>query len=544
MLRVLRWSVLVAGAGVWAGVLVGAQAMDTIYTYVRLSPTQYQHVIHDIFGRDIVVPANAVEPGVRDRGLLALGGRKLALSGAELERYNLVAWQIAAQVVDPARRATLIGCTPAAADAPDEACAAGFLGRVGPLLLRRPLTDDELRRYVDTARAATEALDDFYAGLEAALGRMLVAADFLFRTESSTPDPAAPERLRLDAYSRAARLSFLLWDSSPDAELLAAAGSRALMTEAGLREQVDRLLASPRLERGVRAFFSDMYEFDKFETLLIDSETFPEFIPSVEADAREQTLRTIADHLLNRNGDYRDLLVTRDTFLTPALAALYAVPLARSQELGGAVPWTPYRFPDGTPYMGVLSHVSFLSLHGHPGASSPTLRGKALREKFLCQTIPPPPADVDFSAIEDSSTHRTVRERLDAHRTNRACASCHRMMDPIGLAFEGFDAASRHRTTENGAPIDTSGELNGQTFTTASELAVILRNEPAVTSCVVDRAFSYGTQRMPTKEERGWLTALATDLRGSGVTWRALMRRLALEPDFHTIPAADVRAER
>jgi hypothetical protein len=542
MLRAFRLTALLAGVS--CCVLVVAQAAETTYTYVRLSPTQYPHIIHDIFGPDIEVPANAVEPGVRDRGLLAIGGRKLALSSAELERYDLVAWEIAAQVVDPSRRATLIGCTPQSQDAPDEACAAQFLGTVGPLLLRRPLQDDELRRYLDTARAAAATLHDFYAGLEAALGRMLVAPSFLFRTESSEPDPANPQTLRLDAYSRATRLSFLLWDSSPDAELLAAAASGELLTDAGLGRQVDRLLASPRLERGMRAFFSDMYEFDKFETLLIDSETFPEFIPTVEADAREQTLRTIVDHLLNKNGDYRDLLVTRDTFLTPALAALYAVPLARSQELGGAVPWTRYRFPENTPYVGVLSHVSFLSLHGHPGASSPTLRGKALREKFLCQTIPPPPADVDFSALEDTSKAKTVRGRLEVHRSNRVCASCHRMMDPIGLAFEGFDAASRPRTTENGAPIDTSGEFDGKIFKTAAELTAILRDAPAVTSCVVDRAFSYGTQRPPTKEEREWLTALASDLRTNGVTWRVLMRRIAQRPDFYTLPAADARAER
>lgn len=541
MLRVFRLRALLAV--VFCGVLVVAHATEGTYTYVRLSPTQYPHIIQDIFGPDIEVPANAVEPGVRDRGLLALGGRKLAVSGAEFERYVLVAREIAAQVMDPARRATFIRCTPMAHDAPDKACAAQFLGRVGPLLLRRPLRDDELRLYVETASASTETLRDFYAGLGAALGRMLVAPDFLFRVESSEPDPGNPATLRLDAYSRATRLSFMLWDSSPDAELLAAAGSGELLTEAGLRRQVDRLLASPRLERGVRAFFSDMYEFDKFETLLIDAETFPEFIKNVEADAREQTLRTIVDHLLNKNGDYRDLLVTRDTFLTPALAALYAVPLARSQELGGAVPWTRYRFPEDTPYVGLLSHVSFLSLHVHPGSSSPTLRGKAVREKFLCQAIPPPPPNVDFSALQDTSTFKTVRERLTKHRNNPVCASCHRLMDPIGLAFEGFDAASRTRTMENGARIDTSGEFSGQKFETAAELAAILRDAPVVTSCVVDRAFSYGTQRLPTKEERGWLTALAADLRSQGVTWRELMRHIAVRPDFYTIPA-EVRAER
>jgi hypothetical protein len=171
------------------------------------------------------------------------------------------------------------------------------------------------------------------------------------------------------------------------------------------------------------------------------------------------------------------------------------------------------------------------------------LRGKALREKFLCQAIPPPPPNVDFSALEDASTLKTVRERLTKHRSNPACASCHRLMDPIGLAFESFDAASRPRATENGSSIDTSGDFNGQGFKTAAELSAILRDAPAITSCVVDRAFSYGTQRLPTVEERKWLTSLASDLRTTGVTWRELIARIAQQPDFYSMPAGPAPTE-
>ena len=503
---------------------------------VRLTPAQYEHSIHDIFGESIQVDSGIVAPGGRENGLLALGARKLTLSAAALERYESLARQVAVQVTDDRHRATLIPCTPEAETAPDPACAAQFLSRAGRFLFRRLVTDSEVQSYVAMAGSAAQTLDDFYAGLRAALVGMLVAPDFLFRVERTEQDPAQPDTYRLDGYSRASRLSFFLWDTTPDAELLAAAESGALESTLGLHRQIDRLLSSPRIEDGLRAFFSDMLGFDGFATLSVDASLYPKFTKHVADDAREQTLLTIAHHLLDKNADYRDLFVTRDTFLTPALAALYGVPLPRSQELGGAVPWVPYRFPEGDPHVGLLTQVSFLSLHSHPGITSPTLRGKAVRENILCQRVPPPPGDVDFSIVQDTTNpaFRTVRQRLTEHRQNPTCAACHQMTDPIGLTLEVFDTSGVYRTTENGAPIDTSGTFRRQPYADVAELAEILRDDPALTSCLVNRAFSYGTARMPSDEEFGWLVDTRAELVQAEVTWRDLMRRITRNPDFYT----------
>ncbi len=429
MRRIVRLPALLAALVV--GVSAAPGAAEEL-TFVRLTPAQYQRAIHDVFGPSIRVDEGGAVLGVRDRGLLAVGARRSTLTAAEVERYEALAQQIAAQVTDPARRATLIGCRPAAAGAPDDACAARFVERAGRFLFRRPLTGGETGLYVAVARSAAETLGDYYAGLRAALAGMLVAPEFLFRVERSEPDPADPGRLRLDAWSRASRLSFFLWDSAPDHLLLDAAESGELLTPDGLDRQVERLLASPRAGQGVRAFFSDLLELDRFATLSIDSSLFPRFTKNVEDDAREQTLRTVVDHLLNRNRDYRDLFVTRDTFLTPPLAAIYGAPLPRSQELGGAVPWVPYRFAEGSSHVGLLGQVSFLALHSHPGRSSPTLRGQAVQQIFLCRTVPPPPPDVDFSLLQDTYNpdYRTTRDRLAEHRRNPACASCHNLTDP------------------------------------------------------------------------------------------------------------------
>ncbi len=136
----------------------------------------------------------------------------------------------------------------------------------------------------------------------------------------------------------------------------------------------------------------------------IDTTLYPKFTKNVEDEAREQTLRTIADHLLEQGVDYRDLFDSRKTFLTPALAALYGVPISIRQEMGGLVPWVPYEYPEDHIRVGLLGQATFLSLFSHPGASSPTLRGKAVREHLLCQTIPPPPGTKKLASKTTTAT--------------------------------------------------------------------------------------------------------------------------------------------
>jgi Protein of unknown function (DUF1592)/Protein of unknown function (DUF1588)/Protein of unknown function (DUF1595)/Protein of unknown function (DUF1585)/Protein of unknown function (DUF1587) len=516
-----------------------AQPEGSLYL-VRLTPAQYERSIRDIFGSSIQIDVNKAAPGFRDEGLLALGTRRLTITSAEMQQYEKLAQDVATQVVQPNRRATLLGCKPVSEKVADEKCAGAFLQKVGLHLFRRPLTADELQPFVATHSQAAQQLGSFDAGVRAALARMLVAPEFLFRVEFSEPDPSRTGTQRLDAWSTASRLSFFLWDSVPDAELFAAAQSGEILTAAGIKRQVERMLISPRVEGGLRAFFSDMLGFDGFATLSVDSTLYPRFTKNVLEDADEQTLRTIVDQLLVRNNSYGDLFTTRETFLTPSLAALYGVPLPRSQELGGAVPWVPYKFADSDPRIGILSQASFLSLNSHPGTSSPTLRGKAVREKLLCQKVPPPPGNVDFSLVQDlnNPAFKTARQRLTAHSTEAMCAGCHKITDPMGLALEQFDTASGFRTKERGEPIDATGSLNGKNFDGIVQMAQVLREQPGTTSCVINRAYSYGTQRKPTADERKWLANLQKELGNDGVRWRELMRRVTLGPDFFAVPAA------
>ena len=496
----------------------------------RLTQKQYEQTIADLFGHDIVV-GGPFEPDVREAGLLAVGAGQVSVAASGVEQYNKMGRNIAAQVVDEKNRAVLVGCTPASVNKPDEACAKQFLDRVGKFLYRRPLSDSELNNRVAAANEAAKLRGNFYLGLQTSLATLLVSPQFLFVQEATVTDKSGTERL--DAYSKASRLSFFLWNNAPDDELLAAAAKGDLDTQKGLSKQVDRMIASPRLEDGIRAFFTDMLEFERYETLSKDSTLYPKFNFKVGEEEQEQTLRTIVDHLITRNADYRDLFTTRNTFLTRTLAAIYEVPL---KSVNGG--WQPYEFAPDSGHTGILTQASFVSLHSHPGRTSPTLRGKALREALLCQKVPDPPGNVNFAIVQDTNNpnYKTVRQRLTAHATEAMCTGCHKIMDPMGLALENFDTVGGYRKNENGVKIDASGELDGVKFTDAVSLGKALHDNPSTSSCIVNRIYSYGVGRKPTKSETEWLkTTALKNFEADGYKVPMLLKRIATSDTFFRI---------
>jgi hypothetical protein len=504
----------------------------------RLTPDQYRTIIADVFGPEIQLGAR-FEPEVRIDGLLAIGAGKVSVTPAGMEQYDVMADTIAAQVTDERRRDLLIPCRPADAGAPDDACAGKFLTKVGRLLFRRPMKQEETKAYVGAARAAAETLHDFYRGLSMSLAAMLESPQFLFRHATLEPDPDRPGSFRLDAYSAASQLSFFLWNTGPDAELLDAAERGDLYSRRGLKKQVERMIASPRVESSVRAFFSDMFSFDGFETLAKDSTIYPYFSSQVAEDAAEQTLRTLVDVLLTQRGDYRSIFTTRKTYMTQALAAVYAVPLPHAGFNGSPDAWQEFEFPEKDPRAGILSQVSFVALHSPAGRGSATLRGKALREIMLCQKVPPPPPNVMFTLVEDTSNPqlKTARSRLSAHSTNPTCAGCHKIMDPVGLSFENFDGSGAYRTAENGVKIDASGQLDGVEFKDALGLGQAVHDNRATTACLVDRMTAFALGRAPAGGERAWLADLKEHFADDGYIVPDLMKSIAMSEEFYRAAA-------
>jgi hypothetical protein len=492
-----------------------------------LTEAQYLNTLAYVFGPDVKTEPH-FPPAQRSDGLLALGSARAGVSGSQLELYQKAGATVAGLIINPERRGYLMTCKPASDKAADRVCASQFLGYAGRLLNRRPLTPAELARFVDSASTSADQLKDFYAGLGIALEAMLVSPNVIFIAEKSEPDPQHPGQLRLDAYSLATRLSLFLWNAAPDDAVLKAAESGEILTPKGRARVIKMMLASPRLETGMRAFFDDMFGFDDFNTLAKDPKIYPTFTGVTAQDAREETLRTVIDQLLTKNGDYRDLFTTRDTFISPALAAQYRLPAPPN--------WTPYEFPDGSPRAGILTQISFLSVHSHPGRSSPTLRGKALREILLCQPVPPPPPNVDFSAVENpNSPVKTARERINIHQKNPACAGCHKIMDPMGLALENFDGTGRYRDTEKGAQIDTSGSLDGKAFQDVVGLGKVLHDHPQLTSCLVKRAYSYGTGGPTRPDDKEKLDYFNARFAEQGYKLPDLLRTITLSSAFSSI---------
>ncbi len=511
-----------------------APAADRETVMRRLTPEQYQAIIADIFGSSIVV-GGRFEPGFRIDGLQEVGASKANISPTGMEQYDIMARSIASQVVDESRHDLLVHCQPRSTDAPDDQCAAQFLSEVGKLLFRGPLSDRELRMHVRSAQEGATTLKSFYNGLGLSLAAMLSEPQFLFRRETLEPDPAHPDQLRLDAFSKASRLSFFLWNAGPDRALFEAARTGELNTASGLNRQVERMIASPRLEAGVRAFFSDIMRFEDFADVSKDGTIYPKFSTQVAEDAQEQTLRTIINVLLTERLDYREIFTTKKMYLTRLLAAINQVPFAARIPNGSPDKWLPYEFAADDPRAGVLMQTSFVTLHSHPGRSSPTLRGKALREIFLCQKVPEPPGDVNFIIVQDTSNpaYKTARERLQAHATEPVCAGCHKITDPIGLALENFDGGGGYRTAENGVTLDTSGELDGIKFTNGGELGQAVYQTPATTSCLVDRMTAYALGRTPTRMDVAWVAPLKEAFAKDGYVVPELMRRIATSLEFY-----------
>lgn len=538
---------LLLGAALGAFALVATGAASVFYVAVHAEPgepggppamrlisaDQYRNTVHQVFGDDVQVDASFPELQ-RQEGLVALGAVSATMTPSALDQFDRAARSVAAQALDPAHRVTLVSCRPRNPAGADTACATRFFTDVGQLLYRRPLTLAELKLQVGIADAAAQARGDFYEGLSYSLAGLLSSPKFLYITEVAEADPKHSGRYQLDAYSKASRLSLFLWNALPDAELLDAARRGELSSKHGLDAQVDRMLASPRLEDGVRGFFGDLLQLQDFEIVSKDPVIYPAFTFAASQDVHEQALRQITDHLLTRRGDYRDLFTTNHTFVSRELGPIYKTKV--SSQAGDE--WVPFT-ADKAQSAGVVTTLSFLASHSHPGRSSPTLRGRAIREIFLCQKLPDPPPTVNFTVFENLSSKLTARDRLKAHVTDQTCAGCHKMTDPLGLGFETYDGAGQPRTREHDALIDTKGEFDGKAFSGAADVGRALHDHPALTSCLTRRVYAYGAGRNPGPSDRRWLAWANRRFASSGYRLPGLLKQFAESRGFYAVSAPE-----
>ena len=351
----------------------------------------------------------------------------------------------------PGRR-KIFSCLPANA-AEEDPCARSILSRLARQAYRRPVEAADLSALLAIYQAGRGA-GGFEHGIEQALRALLVAPAFLFRLENDPPGIAPATPYPLGAVELASRLSFFLWSSLPDEELLRLAENGRLREPQTLAAQARRLLADRRAQALVENFAGQWLELRNVDRVKPDSGLFPEFDGALRFAMRRETELFFA-HVLNENRSVLELLDARYTFLNESLAKHYGLQGVYGPQFR-KVPLT------GAQRGGLLGHGSILTVTSYPNRTSVVIRGKWILENLFGMPPPPPPPDVpELEEAGESGKRHTLRERMALHSQSPACASCHVRMDPIGFALENYDAVGRWRTEDGGQPIDASGELPG-----------------------------------------------------------------------------------
>jgi hypothetical protein len=499
----------------------------------RLTRAQLANSIRDLLGPQVVVGSD-IDPDLVAELFTTVGASQVSTSSLGVQRYEAMALDAVHQAfVEPEARAELVGCDPTL----DDGCAAEFLAAFGRRAWRRPLDGDELGRYVALAHDA--APDDPWLGLELATANLLQSPSFLYIVEIGEPDPDAPERQRYTDWEMAGRLAAFVWASAPDDALLDAAAEGSLQTREGIATQVDRMLADPRATNALAAFFEELLLLEMADHMSKDPELYPEATPELFAAMRGEVERVIAKLVLEDDADLRDLFDTRQTFVNAELAALYGLP-DPDPALMDAEGFAPAIIPDDWERMGILGSALFLAGNASVQETSPTHRGLFLQLRLRCHPLPPAPADVETELPPPGDgEHVTMRERLQEHADNPACAGCHDQVDPIGLSLERFDALGRHRDDDQGLPLDVSGQLDGNAFEGLQGLATVLRDDPGTMSCMARQAYRFAIGHSDGPNEIEILSALTEGFEASGHRFGALVRELVLTDGFRYLGTAE-----
>jgi hypothetical protein len=495
----------------------------------RLTASQYRHALVDLLGPDL--PPTPVEGDTNPYLFYSIGATTTTLSELGTQMYEEAADAVTHVVFDdPARRVALVGCEPVA---PADGCIAGFLTQFGRRAFRRPLTEAEHQRWL--AMAGELSQPDAWEGVRLAVAGMLQSPWFLYRVEIGAPDPDDPSRLRYSGYEMASRMAFLVWDSIPDDALLAAAERGDLDDAEGIRTEVLRMLEDERASESIRAFFAQYLDLGRLDGLTRDPALFPSFTATMPDSMRTEAELVVDDVVFRERGDVRTIFSTRRTFVNDELALLYGVDAPGA----GPITFVPVEFPEDGARAGLLTFGAFLTMNARQLQTSPTLRGRYLRERVLCQAVPDPPPDVDTDLEPPDGEPKTVREQLEQHRENPACAACHAFIDPPGLLFENFDASGVYRTEDMGLPIDASGDLDGVQLANARELADVLADDERIGICIVQQLFRHAQGRLDTPEELPVIQHLAERFAAVDYRFDELLVELAVHPGFRTAIAQE-----
>lgn len=423
-----------------------------------------------------------------------------------------------------ASRKKILVCDPKSG----QACVTKIASTLARRAYRRPVTKAETASLMRLVALSKQNGDGIEQGIQLALQAMLVSPNFLFRIEHDA-DPTDPAKIhRVSDLELASRLSYFLWSSTPDEELLQLAETRKLHDPAILDAQVKRMLADQRSSALAENFAGQWLEIRNLDSIKPDPDRYLAWGPELKNAMKTET-RLFFDHVLRENCPISDFLDARYTFLNDRLAKFYGIPGITGAEFRQVELATDQRG-------GILTHASVLTVSSYPTRTSPTIRGKYVLNNILGTPPPPPPPDVPALDASKVGSEVSLRKQLEEHRNNPACASCHAKMDVLGFGLENYNGIGKWRTRDGKFPIDSGGTLpGGKSFVTPAEMRSILRSQlPDFARCVTEKMMVYALGRGLQPYDRPAVNAIDTKLKANDYRFQDLIYETVHSLPFHS----------
>ncbi len=498
--------------------------------FPRLTHLQWENTVRDLLRLDSAPGlASAFVPDPPN-GAFDNDGARLTVGTALGADYQRAAEALARQIArTPAALARIV---PAELPSELEPRARGFLEKFGRRADRRPLTAAEVDGYValfTQGRELTGESDAFAAGAELVLEAMLQSPHFLYRVESSVDEKSGT--IPLNSFEIASRLSYALWNSMPDDALLEAAARDELATDRGLREQAARMLQDPRAEETVVHFHNKLLGADHYAGLNRDPGKFPNFTATLGKSMQRETELFVKEVVFAEKKGLSRLLTAPYTFMNRELAKVYGATGTFGSELVRIE-------TDPSKRAGLLTQSGFLASKSYDLHPDPIHRGVFVNLNILCVDLPTPPSTI--TAVPEANASQTNRQRVEAHTGKGTCgASCHgTYINPVGYAFEGYDALGQARDVDNGQPVDATGEYTFEdgrrSFNGAIELAQLISNSQLAHACYVKRWMEYTLARAPGGTDLKVVEELGERSLREGLSTQEIVTSLVQSEPFRT----------
>jgi hypothetical protein len=481
--------------------------------YPRLTHEQWENTVQDLLELDEPTGLSAALTGDPLSGFFDNSETAMAVSPGLWADYQRIAEELSKMLVaDPAKLERIL--PPADASGDNTARARAFIEQFGKRAYRRPLSKSEIDKHLAVygqGKSVYASGDDFKDGVRLLLQGFLQSPHFIYRVERSTDPRMVDALIQLDGWEVATRLSYALWGTMPDDMLFDAAAAGELDTKEGVRVHAERMLEDPRALEMIRSFHRQLFQWEHYYDLYKNAGSFPEFVPEVRQDMVREAELFVESVVVERGGGLKELLTSRVAFVNERLASIYGVEGTFSPN-----EFTEVTLPEGE-RAGVLTRLGFLAANGTAYGSDPIHRGVFINLRVLCAKLPAPPNNVVPLPATDS---KTTRERVDEHTGPGTCgASCHgTLINPVGFAFEHYDAIGRFRTEDNGFPVNSADQyqLGGQlvSYGDAVQFSQVLADSEEAHRCWTKNWLQFAYGRDVEVEDTGLLDTLAESSRG------------------------------